>query len=619
MSSKSFISSLILTLSLLTSAAAAQTLPQVQESKEEQQKAQQELERKALAMLDATLESAQTLRLPENRAMVQSNVADLIWTRDEKRARNLFRDSMTAIGDSLNNISAQYHRFDSSYWMLMEMRRQTLQTIARRDPQLALDLLHATRPASSGEDTKSKAGGQDQELALEQGIAYQVALNDPKQALQLAQESLAKGVSYTLISLLMRLQQKDAEAATRLAVDIIKKLQTESTTRNREAGYVAQALLSQVVQPRQGEPVLSAGSAQAPEKIKPLKLDEQAMHDLADVVVTMAMNGSSLDLGYVMNLQPLLPELEKRVPERAIQLRKKIAEANKSMEPEAKEWMRATRLMRDGTPDEVLEAASKAAPETRNGLYMMAAMKFAEAGNSERARQILNDNVNGPERDQLLAQIDRQLMAQAVEQGKMDEAKQLASRLRSKEARATELAYLAVSVSAKGDRKTALQLMTEAQNLVNRQPDNQEQLNALIQITRAYTLIEPARAFEIVEPIIDQANEMLAAAALLEKFGAGRMSGGPGEGLFKKGELLLNPGFISIERIGNQYGKGLAALARADFDHTKALADRFQRNEARILARILIAQSILSDHLVDTGDAPNGIFYGGGRGILIGN
>lgn len=42
-----------------------------------------------------------------------------------------------------------------------------------------------------------------------------------------------------------------------------------------------------------------------------------------------------------------------------------------------------------------------------------------------------------------------------------------------------------------------------------------------------------------------------------------------------------------------KYGRGVVALANADFNRTKALADRFQRNELRLMARLLIAQSIL--------------------------
>jgi hypothetical protein len=43
-----------------------------------------------------------------------------------------------------------------------------------------------------------------------------------------------------------------------------------------------------------------------------------------------------------------------------------------------------------------------------------------------------------------------------------------------------------------------------------------------------------------------------------------------------------------------QYSADLLALARDDFERTKALADRFDRDEMRTRARLLVIQSILS-------------------------
>jgi hypothetical protein len=43
-----------------------------------------------------------------------------------------------------------------------------------------------------------------------------------------------------------------------------------------------------------------------------------------------------------------------------------------------------------------------------------------------------------------------------------------------------------------------------------------------------------------------------------------------------------------------KYGKGVALLAAADFNRTKALADRFDRYELRILARLLVVKGILT-------------------------
>lgn len=620
MSMKSLISSLVLVLLILTCAAAQSPSASPTESKEEQEKARKELERKALALLDETVESAQMLKLAENRTLVQATAADLVWTHDEKRARNLFRDAMTALGEEMSGAGEKLSSYDPAYWALMQLRRQTLQMIARRDPQLALDLLRSTRPQTS-ENPANGRRGMDPELLLEQSIATQVAANDPKKALQLAQESLAKGISFGLLPILRQLQQKDSEAASKFALDIIKKLQTESSGRNREAGYIAGEMLQWIVQPdAQGQGMILSAigpQQQSKQKPQPLKLEESAVRDLADTIVSMALGASTIDPGFMMSLQPLLPELEKRVPERAAQLRKKLSDANKALDPEAREWMRTESMMRSADTEDLLQQAAKASPEMRSALYTTAAMKLLQSGEAERARQVVNDNLSGQQRDQLLALIDQQLIAQAVEQGKPEDAKQLALRLRTKEARASALSQLALKLAEKGDRKTALQLLGEAQGMINRQPENQEQLNALIQLARAFTLIEPSRAFELIEPMVDQANEMLAAAALLEKFGGGRGAAGYGQGLFKKGEMLMQPGFImTADQVMAQYGKALAALARADFDHTKGLADRLQRQEARIMARMLIAQSILSDHPVaDQPGASLGVTMG--TGILI--
>jgi hypothetical protein len=46
-----------------------------------------------------------------------------------------------------------------------------------------------------------------------------------------------------------------------------------------------------------------------------------------------------------------------------------------------------------------------------------------------------------------------------------------------------------------------------------------------------------------------------------------------------------------------RYGKGVAALAKADFNRTRALAERFERDELRVLARLLIVKGIVTAHV----------------------
>jgi hypothetical protein len=585
----------------------AQTLPS-QPSKEDEEKARQELERKVLILLDDVVSDAQTLKLVENRSIIQASAADLLWPRDEKRARAYFRDALMGLAEAFSSIDAKDSSKVYSYWMLVQLRHQLIRMAARRDPQLALDLLAATRPPAADE-ALAASGMPDQELALEQSLAVEAVANDPKRAFQMAEDSLSKGVSYSLLGVLGKLQQKDSELGQRFLVDLIKKLQTENLSRNPTAVYVAQDLLRTALRPQDA---LAGGARPNSASIKPLNFDDQMKRDLADVLTRAALSGPS-DYPVVISLQLFLPDLEKLVPERAEQLRKRVADAKKNLDPQTKKWMEFEPLLRDGTTDAILDAASKAPAGMRTALYSSAAWKLFNAGDVERARQIISDNLSGQEREQSLAQIDRLLVARALKDGKLDEAKRLIERVQSKLGRAVQFSLLAMALMKKGERKMALELMDETKKLINPQPDNQEEINTLLVVARAYAAIEPARAFELIEPLVDQANEMISAAALLDKFSSG-------QGIFRKGEMVLQPGFMTASSMFTRYGKELGALARADFNRTKAIADRLQRSEVRMMARLLIAQSILSDSLgqVESEDAIQGfgMSFGGGSGII---
>src|SRR5882757_6592207 len=67
-----------------------QTQPPTQALTADQQKAQTAMEEKAMRLVDQVLSDAQSLRLPENKVRVDFTVADMIWVKDEARARSLF-------------------------------------------------------------------------------------------------------------------------------------------------------------------------------------------------------------------------------------------------------------------------------------------------------------------------------------------------------------------------------------------------------------------------------------------------------------------------------------------------------------------------------------------------
>jgi hypothetical protein len=198
-------------------------------------------------------------------------------------------------------------------------------------------------------------------------------------------------------------------------------------------------------------------------------------------------------------------------------------------------------------------------------------------------------------------------MMRAANEGKMDQTRQMLARLRTNEERVMVLTQLALAASAKGEKKIALALLDEARSMVSNRARNFMQLGAQLQVARAYARLDAARGLAVLEPLIDQLNELIAAGALLGGFFS--------EQFVRDDEIQLSTVNDFIRMFANQYSADLNALASEDFERTKSVADHFQRGEVRTLAHLLIVQSILSP-VPQAAGAP-GVGVLSGRPIVI--
>jgi len=260
---------------VVTSTVRAQT-----DTKKEKEAA--ELEKKTLALLNEVASASWGLKLPENRVYIMASTADLLWPFDDKRARNLYWEALNSINQSNPKTNESLSKADrekilQSYFLNLRLRQTILRKVARRDSQLALDMLRATRqvpPKELGPD-----GSFSQERQLEQEIAGEIAARDPAYALQLARESLAKGLTLELVNLLQRLQQRDSEKATLFAGDMITKLQTANVATDFRASIIALYLVqdSRAREWRTGE-------------LKPLSLTDDQKRGLIEILTSAALS-----------------------------------------------------------------------------------------------------------------------------------------------------------------------------------------------------------------------------------------------------------------------------------------------------------------------------------------
>ncbi|HSV33030.1 MAG TPA: hypothetical protein VLH87_02820, partial [Pyrinomonadaceae bacterium] len=164
---------------------------QAQADPQQQQEEKQKLERKAIVLLEQVVTEAQSLKLPENRIRVQIAAADMLWDRDQARARGLFSDAGGGIGQMILELD----RTDrEEVQNLNRLRQELVLTVARHDADLAYQLLRSTQPpAAVANGNDGRRFGPDPQINLEQSLLSIIASSDPKVAYQKAIESLDKG------------------------------------------------------------------------------------------------------------------------------------------------------------------------------------------------------------------------------------------------------------------------------------------------------------------------------------------------------------------------------------------------------------------------------------------
>src|SRR2546421_1320054 len=410
------------------------TAQQQTEQQDAQQKAQAAREKQALKLLDQTIEEAQALRLPENRIRIQFIAADMLWKHDEARARSLFNEAQASLAAMINSAT---NNDRLQLGTAAQVRQELLTVAAQHDPGLALDILRATRlPQTAQQNNPYRRT--DTEANMEFSLLALVAANDPKQALQKAEEMLNKGdYSPALLNLLTQLQSKDKDAAAKLMDDVLKGLHTENLTTNQNARNLAFSFLRSGPQPadQSVQQKVSATSSQANAQSGQV-LSEAAYRDLLDTVISAALSvtvqsttltvrgGGRGGVGFgprggfdqsemngrilLAQVSSLLPQIDKYLPPRAGLLRQKLNSAGINTDQVTNLREQMNTLTQQGSVDSMLNAAAVVPPGMQNRLYQQAAMKAADEGNLDRARQIANDHLSGDARDQVLQNIEQQ-------------------------------------------------------------------------------------------------------------------------------------------------------------------------------------------------------------------
>ncbi len=607
---------LISTFVVFCSFAFAQTQPndtdKDKKTETEKENKQKELDDRVLQILNQSTGDAATLRLPENRAIVFAISGDLYWKFDEKRSRELFRNAAAEIlifnqdveKEKRDNTDPYFEMFDSN-----DVRGQILPLIAAHDAELALDLLIQTRPVRLAEammkaaqpNAKSQSNfmGFDldrqrvqQEIALEQRFALLAADENPEQAIKMIKESLSKGVSYNVLPLLQKLNKKDEKKAADLAGEVVKKFVDTDLTKNQQDMQVALNFLRYAV-PADTLSNSSDAKTSSDTKMKPFKFSDSQVKDLANKIAdTLQQPSKSLSL--TMMMTQAIPLLDKIVPERTAALKQREAENQSNLPSEYKNVQRQMKF-RDAsyTPEDIIAQLPKLQSEMDKSMaYQSLNMKISQIDDDTRAKKLIDQIPDEKARANAQNTYDSARISRTAALGKFDDAHRMIDTLTKKGARVQKLVALAIQIQKKGTEKeieTAKGLMKEARSLTTDSPEDEDELNDLMEVVKGYAVVEPDIAFRMFEPMVDQINDFVYATAILSKYNKRNRT-------FKKGELVMKiNGYNGDSMLLFRYMTQMQMLGKADLERMSVLADRFGRIDSRTLVKLFIVQGFMKD------------------------
>ena len=592
---KSFTASLLSMLLICIPAFAQSPATPKSPNEDKSQKIDKELEKKALAMLDDVVSEAMSLKLVENRIYALTMAADLFWKRNEDRARALLSEAVNQFMANERQSDPDDIKSMQNLGVRMELRTQLLQTLAARDSKMALDFLRASRFPDMGKMFGSKAGAPDFERQFEVQLAVRIAENDPRMALQIAEDSLKEGVNHQVYEIWSNLLFKDSKAAAKLSGEIISALKSSDGSKNYQQIYVVTSMLSQLrekLQPRSSDK--DAQTAQPPQELRDMfrELLELMASTALKVTTAQLLNFNEQDQArnLLAQVQMMLPDIEKYLPARAQAVRAKLSQFDKAFYrqpvPPA-----PFEDMENKSADELIEMAGKSQNEYKDMYYHQAASKFIEQGDTGRARQIAKDFLSPW--DPLISEIEQKEREVALVEGKLEEARQSISRLGTNEERALALVELATKAEAKNDQKTQQEFLKEAGALLGDQMETRSQVEAQLTLAVANLNVNADRGFEILGSAIDRLNVVLNAVVTITKFDQNGNLPGKGVSNAVDGEMRLNAG--EFGNITTNLDQQLLAFAKKDFDRTAAALKGWQVNEVRLAMCLSLLNKILGD------------------------
>lgn len=523
--------------------------------------------KKSVELLESLATQIPSLQSPENRARIGANIAESLWKDDESRARALFIAIEEDIKLGFQDRDISDPADELTLRVFHKLRADTVQRIANYDAELALNFLHATTPP----EEVMRVIPAEVETALELRLAKQLTTSNPDVALKLGRQSLARGFSTDLVTLLRQLHRKQRDKGVTLYREAVQKMRDVNLADDWEALVFARTLV---------------------EAITPPTADESAYRDLINLLITTALANdcdknpkteNEEQNAYCEQIAPLLSTMEKIDPVRTRKLKHLTPSEGGNWESMQQGFTELQEVAADGSIEEILALADKY-PGMELSVYSQAMMKAYTSGDSERAKKIANSLPDPQNRETLLAQLGSIAAEAEITEQQVTAFQKALEEERVPDRNRVMLLNEMVNRVGPKNKKLGLKLIEQSASLIEAMKSPGEKSAARINLAMSYCALGSDRGLEIVESEIPKLNELIAAAVKLDGFDTRYL---------RDGEWNMSANG-TVGSILTSLAQNAGYFASCDFDRAVSLSGQFERNEIRMMAQVKLAQSVLA-------------------------
>lgn len=542
----------------------------------------------AVALLVKEIGRARFYRRASDAARVYTEAADALWPEliyehvAEAALRAAWRLTGRDLDDEFKSRRADRAARDlsiSTHELRTELRSDILAVAQRRKPALVEEFLSQIE-----EKTEDAAAAHNLPIAFGTGslrqqqladAALRLAPTDPARAAALASQSLDFGMPQELQGIFKELAASSPAHARDLFDRAASIFSLDRSLNIYDAVFLA-AYLKHARWPEADTPSVKTFLEAALDRMLRLR-EQQLASGSRDEGQRSAM---------LLSLDYLHPFFQTHLPARLNELAV-LAQQLRPELPAGQFESDAANLTSSDNPNTPENLVSRAASEknvnTRDALYLQAALKFAAGKNFDRALEAALSAREGSQREPFLTHIRFQQAQHLAAAGELNESAKVLERIPDPELRAEATVTLATAAVRKKDLIIARYALDQTVKSLGNNVGSAPHARAYLWLASAYAAFDTLTGFELMQTAVRLSNS----APQLQDLR-------PERRLLRLNEHVREAILVGGGGAGD-FRAGFRTLARADFPRTVQLAETFTNQLFRGLAVVSAAAQVLQE------------------------